>query len=108
MMNLDDFKRDCEIAIASEMTFLIDHGSRTSDEIAEDIIEIARNYGFFAYDEKTFQERLPDKDDDQYSECLTYLMDEAIEYLSNGVPDGYWIGNDGYAGGFGIWKCEDD
>lgn len=110
MKDLDDLKNDILFDLGanrSEGLFLLDLGTRNNDEIAGFIIQLARRYGFFAYDETTFKNRLPDPSADDYSEMLGYLMDEAIEYLSNGVPDGYWIGNDGYAGGFGIWKCEE-
>ena len=108
MSNLEEFKKDVLSVINSEKLdydnwdgwFIQDNGIRSADEVARNIISFAMGYGFNAPDQ--------DIDSEDYSEILGYIMDDAIEYLSNGVPDGYWIGNDGYAGGFGIWTCEDD
>jgi len=110
MANLDDFKTEVEqyLRIYPEGWFIQDNSIRNADEVAEDIISTARYYGFYAYDQKTYERRLGDPFSDDYSENIGYLMEEAIEYLSITIPKGYWIGNDGYAGGFGIWKCEDD
>lgn len=110
MSNLEEFRKEVEryLSIDPDGWFIQDNGIRNPDEIAEDIISIAVSYGFYAFDQKTFNDKKGDPFDDDYSEQIGYLMDEAIEYLSSAVPDGYWIGNDGYAGGFGIWKCEDE
>lgn len=109
MSNLDDFQNNIQPYLDSFGGMVIfDNGIRSADEISEDIINLARGYGFYAFDEPTFQDKMPDENDEDYSENISYLMDEAIEYLSEGVPDGYWIGNDGYAGAFGIWRCEDE
>ena len=104
MSNLEEFKKEVESELSANPDgwFIQDNGIRNPDEIAEDIIDIALAYGFGEYDPSTL-----DKESDDYSEDISFVMDEAIEYLSDGVPDGYWIGNDGYAGGFGIWKCEE-
>ena len=110
MDNLDEFKFWASSALsASPDGFMIfDHSNRSPDEIAEDIVDLAREYGFYAFDEPTFQDKMPDENDEDYSEMLGCIMNEAIEYLSMNLPDGYWIGNDGEIGGFGIWRCEDD
>ena len=101
MTNLEEFKNDAQSEISAFCGWFIqDNGIRNPDEIARGIISFAMEYGFDAPDQ--------DFESDDYSEELTFIMDEAIEYLSRGVPDGYWIGNDGYAGGFGIWTCEYD
>lgn len=99
--DLNDFKNDITSYMEFEGLFLLEHGSRNADKIAEDIISIAKDYGFEP-------DELPDEESEDYSEMIGYIMDEAIEYLSSAVPDGYWIGNDGEVGGFGVWKCEDD
>ena len=109
MSNLSDFKNMIQPYLDGFGCMMIyDHGCRSADEIAEDIIDLAREYGFYAFDEKTFQDKNPSTDDDDYSELIGYVMDEAIEYLAMGVPEGYYIGNDGYAGAFGIWLMEED
>lgn len=101
MSNLEEFKKNAQSEISAfGGWFIQDNGIRNPDEIARGIISFAMEYGFDAPDQ--------DFESDDYSEELTFIMDEAIEYLSRCVPDGYWIGNDGYAGGFGIWACEDE
>lgn len=110
MNDLDEFKFWASSALSAfpDGFMIFDHSNRSADEIAEDIIELAQRYGFYEYDLRTLQRKLGNRTDPDYSENIGYLMDEAIEYLSMNLPDGYWIGNDGYAGAFGIWKCEDD
>lgn len=101
MSNLEEFKKDVQSEISAfGGWFIQDNGIRNPGEIARGIISFAMEYGFAAPDQ--------DFESDDYSEELIFIMDEAIEYLSSAVPDGYCIGNDGYAGGFGVWKCEDD
>lgn len=101
MQTLEDFKKDAQSEIdAFEGWFILDHGVRNADEIARDIISFAMEYGFNAPDQ--------DYNADDYSEILGYIMDEAIEYLGLGIPEGYWIGNDGERGAFGIWICDEE
>jgi len=103
MTNLEEFKKDAQNQINGfGGWFILDNGIRNPDEIAEDIISFAIDYGFEEYDPSTL-----DKESDDYSEDISWVMDQAIEYLSNGVPEGYWIGNDGYAGAFGVWEMEE-
>lgn len=76
---------------------VIDHSNKTSEETARMIVSFAIDYGFNA----------PHHQYDDVG-ALDMAMDEAIEYLSMNLPEGYWIGNDGEIGAFGIWESEDE
>ena len=103
---------------------LIDHGSRTVDELNADTIELARDHGWRGADPADLREirRLlmvhhgeaglaywhPSATEEGVSEALGWVADDAIEYLNELAPDGCCVANDGEAGVLGVWELEDD
>lgn len=101
MTPLEEFTEEARSTInAFDGWVILDHGCRSAEEIARDIVSFAMCYGFDAQKQ--------DINSENYSEELNWIMDEAIDYLSEGVPEGYWIGNDGEIGAFGVFAIEEE
>lgn len=76
---------------------LIEHGLYNVRELDEQVILFAQSLGF---------DGIMDVESDD--EEVSFIADDAIAYLQSFVPRGFWVGHDGDAGAFGVWRVEDE
>lgn len=100
---------------------IFDHGVRSAVELDAEVVLLALEYGWFDDDAREYNAHTrmahaairgadswrghPQED---YFQWLHDAADDAASYLSDLVPDGYWVGNDGEAGAFGIWPTNEE
>ena len=88
-----------------EIGCYLDHGSRNSEELSIDIVDLAEGYGYKP--SKEYGEVINMEEDDRdefYSEVLSEESDDAIDWLNGHACRDYcYWSNEGYAGAFGLW-----
>lgn len=79
----------------------LDHGCRTAEEIAIDIVDLAIEFGMAKPDDWDSLCTCQNEDD---VEAIDEEMENAIEWLNDNhtLPYCYWA-NEGEAGAFGLW-----
>lgn len=110
---------------------ILDHGSRTPDELASDVIRVAISMGWqdakaASYVDLYESGNHPPEDwvQNHYSlsealaDCAYDASDSAEDYLNDCLStlsqnamfpyDSYWFGNDGEVGAFGCWYIGDE
>lgn len=104
------FQRDYN---AHDVVVLIDYDARNVDDVNAAVVRLAEEYGHALRPDAEEVMRAHDEGADVMAdgmtvgEALTWLADDATDYLNTLVPDGLWVGFDGYAGAFGVWNVED-
>ncbi len=83
-----------------EVGCYFDHGCRNVEELAQDIVDLAREFGF--------KPKPMTEEECEDPEAWDWAEEEAIEFLNDNVcPEGCYWGHDGYAGAFGLWRIEE-